>query len=123
MLKVSTIDTRTERRLIVEGKLIAPWIDEFKRAWWRASEGLQGRKLVVDLKNATAISREAEDTLLELMGTGASISCEGVLTKYVVKQLMRRFRLCTRHIHRKPAKDSRPVATTEVELGTRENCG
>jgi hypothetical protein len=90
MFKISTIDTRSERRLVVEGKLIEPWVAELERTWSVASTDLDGRKLVIDLSNATVISREGEDALFELMRKGAKFSCCGVLTKYLVRQLTHR---------------------------------
>ena len=53
MLKISTIDTKSERRLLVEGKLVEPWLAELKQTWVSAGEGLEGRKVVIDLHNAT----------------------------------------------------------------------
>src|SRR5690242_2830594 len=90
MLRISTIDTRSERRLVVEGKLIEPWIAELKKSWETANEDLEGRKLVVDLSNAIVISREGEEALFELMNEGARFSCCGVLTKYVLKKMTQR---------------------------------
>jgi len=90
MLKISTIDTRSERRLVVEGKLVEPWTAELKKSWDTANFDLKGRKLVVDLSNTTTISREGEDALLELMHEGAKFSCCGVLNKYVVKRMTHR---------------------------------
>jgi len=48
--------------------------------------------LVIDLSNATLISQEGEEALLELMSEGAKFSCGGVLTKYVIRQLAHRCR-------------------------------
>jgi hypothetical protein len=90
MLRISTIDTRSERRLVVEGKLIEPWIAELKTSWGTANENLQGRKLVVDLSNATVISREGEDALQQLMSEGARFSCCGVLNRYLLKRMSHR---------------------------------
>jgi hypothetical protein len=33
MLKISMVDSRTQRRLVIEGALISPWLAELKRAW------------------------------------------------------------------------------------------
>ncbi len=90
MLKISTVDTSSERRLVVEGKLVPPFVDELRKAWSRVSEELNGRKVVIDLSNAVVISREAEEVLFELMREGARFSCVGVLTKYVLKRLAHR---------------------------------
>jgi DNA-directed RNA polymerase specialized sigma24 family protein len=42
-----------------------------ERAWRDAREQLQGRKLIIDLRNVTLISREGEHTLLKMMRDGA----------------------------------------------------
>ncbi|MBI3475869.1 MAG: hypothetical protein HY010_09060 [Acidobacteria bacterium] len=92
MLKISTINKPSERRLLVEGKLIQPWVGELSRTWRDANAHLDGRKLVIDLTNATVIGREGEDELLKLMREGAKFSCCGVLTRYVLKQLSHKCR-------------------------------
>ena len=89
-MKISVIDSRTERRLVLDGKLIAPWVAELRTAW-RVANGQIGRSaLVVDLRNVTAISQEGENALLELMTEGAKFRCSGVLTKHLIQELARR---------------------------------
>jgi hypothetical protein len=92
MLKISVIDGRRQRRLIVEGKLIAPWSDELKAACDRARADLDGRNFVVDVKQLTAISEEGENLLLELMNDGVKFRSNGVFTKHILRQLARRKR-------------------------------
>lgn len=105
MLKISTIDTKSERRLVVEGKLIEPWLAELKRTWSDAGEGLQGRKLVIDLQNVTVISREGENGIYELMQEGARFSCGGVLTRHLVKRLAHRCQARLRNLNRMCSSD------------------
>ena len=45
MLKISLIDSPRQRRLIVEGKLIAPWVTELRSGYEEA------REIVVDMKH------------------------------------------------------------------------
>jgi hypothetical protein len=90
MLKISIVDKKEERRLLVEGKLAQPWAGELQRSWRGAGENLGGRKLIVDLSHATLITRDGEEEILALMKEGAHFSGCGVLTKYVVKQLAHR---------------------------------
>jgi hypothetical protein len=90
MLKISLIDSATQRRLIVEGKLIAPWVAELRNACERARADLRGRELVVEMKQISTISQEGENVILELMDGGIKFRCHGVFTKHVVKQLSRR---------------------------------
>jgi hypothetical protein len=87
MFKISTIETPEERRLVVEGTLIKPWVAELRRTWSEAGDSLDGRKMVIDLTNATIIDPEGEAAILELMQEGAKFCCSGVLTKHVLKQL------------------------------------
>jgi hypothetical protein len=90
MFKISTIDTRSQRTLIVEGTLIGSWVAELRTTWRTASQELGGRKLVIDLGNLTVISLEGEDVILDLMNQGAKFSRGGVLTRHVLKQLARK---------------------------------
>jgi hypothetical protein len=88
MLKVTIVETRNQRRLILEGALIQPWIAELKKACTAAIEtSPQGCQLVVDLNNVTTIGKEGEDVLSDLMRGGAKFSCAGVLTKHLLKQM------------------------------------
>jgi hypothetical protein len=90
MLKISLIDSARQRRLIVEGKLIAPWAAELRSACEKARADLRGRELVVEMKHITMITQEGENVILELMNRGIKFRCHGVFTKHVVKQLTRR---------------------------------
>ena len=90
MFRISIIETHSERRLVVEGTLVHPWVDELRRTWSDAGNSLEGRMLVIDLTNATVISREGENAIFELMKEGAKFSCGGVLTRHLLKQLAHR---------------------------------
>jgi hypothetical protein len=94
MLKISVVDGRTGRRLVLERKLIAPWVAELRTTWKAvneaANEEIEGRAFVVELRNVAVISQEGEKALLELMNEGAKFRCSGVLTKHVIQELRRR---------------------------------
>jgi len=90
MLKISVIDTQNRRRLVLEGRLVAPWVAELRTTWSRAKAESYGRELVIDMANVIAVSQEAENTLLQIMNEGARFRCSEVLTKHVLQQLKRR---------------------------------
>jgi hypothetical protein len=92
MLKISLIDNACQRRLIVEGKLIAPWAAELRNACQEARTHLRDRELVVEMKHVTTISQEGENVILELINGGIRFRCSGVFTKHVLKELTRRAR-------------------------------
>jgi hypothetical protein len=86
MLKITVIDDPRQRRVIVEGKLIAPWAAELTSTYQTAKTDLRDRKLIVDLRSLTAIGPEGEDVLLHLMREKAKFLC-GVYMKEVLRQL------------------------------------
>jgi anti-anti-sigma regulatory factor len=92
MLKISTLDTPDRRRLVLEGKLVAPWAAELRRECREAAADLRGRELVIELRNVTYISEDGENALLELMKEGASFRSSGVFTKHIMKRLARKSR-------------------------------
>jgi hypothetical protein len=99
MLKISTIESPSHCRLVIEGKLIAPWAGELKTACDKARTELRGRKLIVDIRNLIAINQEGEKVLLELMDDGVMLRGCGVFTKHILKQLAQRRRRNHRERH------------------------
>ena len=92
MLKISILDWRNQRRLILEGNLVAPWVVELTTACAEARADLGGRELIVEMKNLTAISQGGENVLLRLLNEGVKFRCHGVFTKLILEQLVRRAR-------------------------------
>jgi anti-anti-sigma regulatory factor len=90
MFKISTVDTRSKRTLVVEGTLVGPWVSELRTTCGNARQALCGRKLVIDLSNLTVISREGENAIFDLMKDGAEFSRAGILTRHMLKQLARK---------------------------------
>jgi hypothetical protein len=96
MLKISVVDSPRRRRLIVEGKLIAPWTAELTSACEAARADLHGREFIVDLRSLTAISPEGESVLLQLMNEKITFEC-GVFVKEVLRHLARKSHRAPEH--------------------------
>ena len=92
MLKISVVENDSRCRLILEGKLIAPWAAELRAACEKVKSDFQDRELVVDLKHLTVISQEGENLLFGLMKEGVKFRCRDVFAKQIVKQVARRIR-------------------------------
>ena len=92
MLKITILDNPNYRRLVIEGKLVAPWVSELTAIWRQAAADLNGRELVVDVKGLIAITEDGERVLLELMKAGVRFRSSGVFTKQVLKRLARKIR-------------------------------
>ena len=91
MLKISIIESPSQCRLVLEGKLIAPWATELRTECAKAKVELLGRELIVDM-NVTVISQEGENVVVELMNEGIKFRGCGVFTKHVLRQLARKTR-------------------------------
>jgi len=89
MFRISIIDTLSQRKLVVEGRLSEPWLDELRTTWKNACRDLCGRKLIIDVSSLTVISQAGEDAIFDLMKQGAKFSCSSICTKYVLKRLAR----------------------------------
>lgn len=89
-MKISIVEGHTQRRLIVEGKLVGPWVAELRSACENVNTDLFGRKLVIDMRHVTAISQEGENVLFDLIQKGVKFRCRGVFTKHVLMQVARR---------------------------------
>ena len=87
MLKITTLDTPDGRRLVLEGKLMAPWAAELRNECREAVADLRGRELVIELRNVTWISEDGQSVLLELMKEGVKFRSSGVFTRHVMKRL------------------------------------
>ena len=92
MLRISIVERRKQRRLVLEGKLVTPWVNELKPAYEKAGTDLNGRQLVIDVKGLTAISGDGENVLLELTKEGVSFRRPGVFTKHILKRLAHQVR-------------------------------
>jgi hypothetical protein len=92
MFKISIVETRSQRKLVVEGKLTEPWVPELVATWRNAGQEGDGRKLVIDLNSLTVISPEGEDAILDLMKQGAKFSCGSICTGHMLKRLARECR-------------------------------
>ncbi len=92
MLRISIADTPRQRRLVLEGKLIAPWVAELRTACESARVELEGRELVIDVNDVTSISQEGENVLLELMKERVKFRSDGVFTNHILRQLASRAR-------------------------------
>ena len=90
MLRISSVENRNQFRLVLEGKLVAPWANELRPACEQAKASLHGREFVVEIKNLTAINQAGENVLLGLMKDGVKFRGCGVFTKHLLRQLARR---------------------------------
>jgi hypothetical protein len=90
MLKIVTVDSPDQRKLVVQGRLVEPWVGELQRTWEEGREDFKGRKLMIDLKEVTALNQHAENILMDMMRHGAQLVAGAMITRNVLQHLERR---------------------------------
>jgi hypothetical protein len=93
MLKITTVKTNRQCRVVVEGELVSSCVEELKREWDEARGSAGCLTLIVDLRNVTTIGQKGKDVLLEMMSEGARIICGGVHNRHVLQQLAHKINL------------------------------
>jgi hypothetical protein len=89
MLKI-TVHTDTGMTLVMlEGKLVGPWVKELEAVW---QEIEPGKSATVSLEAVTFIDDQGKDLLARMQESGAELVAEGCMTKAIVNEIRRRFR-------------------------------
>ncbi len=86
-MKITIIDTPTEQRLVLHGKLVGPWIEELGRVWQQLREELANRSPVVDLNDVTLIDDDADSLLATMLEQGAELVATGVANRWLIQAL------------------------------------
>ena len=87
MLKITITETATDRRWIVQGRLVGPWVGELRRTWKRAHGSQDKRACIVDLHDVTFIDKSGERLLRAMSKKGAQLFARGLYIKHVLEQV------------------------------------
>jgi hypothetical protein len=87
MLKITRIDTDTEQRLILEGRLASPWIGGLGSHWKETRHAHPERDFVVDLKGIVRIDIAGECALALMKAEGARFLASGIRMKHLIHDL------------------------------------
>src|SRR5713226_8697290 len=86
MLKITTRSDATLTKLVLEGRLAGPWVDELDRCWSKVV-GSRGSPVVVDLSGVTFIDAEGKVLLTEMWQQGAKLHAVSCLTRCIVEDV------------------------------------
>jgi anti-anti-sigma regulatory factor len=87
MLRITIVDTPSEQKWILHGRLMGPWAAELRSNWKRAHGENQGRSCVVDLSQVTFIDTNGEKVLTKMMQEGAHFVVSGLYATHVIENL------------------------------------
>lgn len=86
MLKITIKTTDAAARIILEGRLAGPWIEELDRCW----QGLiatEKAPVMVDLTGVTFIERDGKTLLNDMWRAGAELLAAGCCTESIVAEI------------------------------------
>lgn len=87
MLRITFIDTDSEEKWVLQGRLIGPWAAELLSSWKKAHHENQDRNCTVDLCQVTFIDAKGEKVLTKMIREGAHFVVSGLYATHVVKNL------------------------------------
>ena len=87
MLKITVTDLPDEQRWSLEGQLVDEWAAELKSRWRAARQAGDTRKRILELIEVTAIDRNGEEVLKEIMSQGVAFIASEVYTKHLLQNM------------------------------------
>jgi anti-anti-sigma regulatory factor len=86
VLKITMVETATDRRWIVQGRLVGPWVSELRTAWKGAHKRQDKRACIIDLNDVTFIDKSGERLLRAMSKKGAQLIATGMYVRHVLEQ-------------------------------------
>lgn len=85
MLRITTQQKTDTISLIVEGRLVGPWVDELRQV--SRQHQAHSAHLIVDLCALIAMDVRGHELLDELRRDGATLLCSDVMNRYLLEQM------------------------------------
>jgi ABC-type transporter Mla MlaB component len=92
VLKITITETATERRWVVEGRLVGLWVTELRTIWQRTRRREDGRASIIDLNGVTVIDSGGQAALVTMIRQGAQLTARTLYGGYLVEQLVNKAR-------------------------------
>jgi hypothetical protein len=87
VLRITITETPAERRWILQGRLVGPWVVELRTSWKNAHRTQRGQACVVDLNDVSFIDKDGERLLRAISKKGAQLIANGMYTKHVLEKV------------------------------------
>jgi len=108
--------------LVVEGRLVGPWVDELRKVCGIESAHSKTTHLTIDLCGLTAMDAKGQALLDELLRRGATRRCSDVMNQYLIEQMVRPagdVREACRPCRRFPSQSDLPVTAEDTFMSSK----
>ena len=89
MLKITLLDSASELRFRLEGKLSGPWVSELRQCWQTAASTTGGRDTVADLREVDFVDPDGRQLLFEMHRAGVRFHAVTPLIRTLVSEICR----------------------------------
>ncbi len=89
VLRISVEKNDRDLSLILEGRLVGPWVEELQRVCGDLGGPATFGQVTVDLCGVTAMDASGQALLDRLLQRGATLRCSDVMNQYWVEQIAR----------------------------------
>ena len=87
MLKITIQERAEARRILLEGILAGPWVDELERTWLALIGKSPDYPVLVDLSGVTFVDGEGKKILSWIYEEGAELSGADVMNKAIIDEI------------------------------------
>jgi hypothetical protein len=87
MLRIYIHDEAPITSIVVEGKLVGPWVKELEKCWKSLVTAHPFRSMLVDLVHVTFIDSDGRALLTRMRRKGAKLLSSGVLINSIVADI------------------------------------
>jgi anti-anti-sigma regulatory factor len=87
VLKITVTETQTEKRWILQGRLVGPWVHELRSCWKKGHRAQNSQRCVIDLNDVTFIDKSGERLLRAMSKKGAELVASGLYTKHLLEKV------------------------------------
>ncbi len=88
MLRITLQESETAIRIVLEGRVAAPWVQELERAWMNAAPRLGSRKVSIDLSNVTYTDAAGKQALGKIFSqSGAELAASSLETHDIAGEI------------------------------------
>jgi anti-anti-sigma regulatory factor len=92
MLRITIHESANGQTIQLEGKIVGPWVDEFKRSWDFLASSLGSKGLHLDLRGVAFVDAKGRQLLREIyQKTHADFLADSPLTQYFADDARQQF--------------------------------
>jgi hypothetical protein len=90
VLRITIDETPTEKRWILQGRLVGLWVSELRSCWKETHRTDDNLKCIVDLNDVTFIDKKGERLLRAISKEGVQFIASGIYVKHLLQQRRQR---------------------------------